>query len=308
MPRRAAEVAQPGGVEVVVAQPDVLAGGDVLGFRDRSRPPASISATSRPARRQARGRGVIPAGPAPITQTSKLGEGGARSGASTSMSMAERRRSGLAAPSRHGKPRGDAPASTVAGPAGPHGATGEAARTAPAPVGGQTAPRSSWAHCTPTCLTRQDAGRAPQGVRRAAVRPAPARSRRASASIWSVSRRCLSSFSRVKGAASNISRVSPMRSKTARSWRAPRSAVQAVSELGHVLADLGEGDAVAAGVAAAVADGQRAAGEGRGDDLGDLADAVVLAVGADVEGLAGDRLASAPSARRASPRRCPRYG
>ena len=48
------------------------------------------------------------------------------------------------------------------------------------------------------------------------------------------------------------------------------------AELGHALADLGEGHPVAAGVAARLADGQRAAGEGLRHDLGDLADAVVL--------------------------------
>ena len=47
-----------------------------------------------------------------------------------------------------------------------------------------------------------------------------------------MARRCLSSFSRVKGSASKIPVVSPIRSKTDFSWRAPRSAVQAVLNSG----------------------------------------------------------------------------
>src|SRR6185312_1487159 len=57
------------------------------------------------------------------------------------------------------------------------------------------------------------------------------------------------------------------------------------AEVRQVLAYLGEGDAIAAGVAAARAEAQGATREFGCHDLGDLADAVVLLVAADVEDL-----------------------
>src|SRR6185437_4285575 len=62
-------------------------------------------------------------------------------------------------------------------------------------------------------------------------------------------------------------------------------------EAGQVPPDLLEGDAVAAVVAAIVAEAHRAAAEDAADDLGDLADAVILRVVADIEDLVVDGLA-----------------
>ena len=109
-------------------------------------------------------------------------------------------------------------------------------------------------------------------------------------SIWPVARRCLSSFSRVKGSASNIPRGQPDALEDRAELAGAALGVPGGLEFRHVLADLGETDPVAAGVAAGVPDGQRAAREGPRHDLGDLADPVVAGIRADVEALARHRL------------------
>src|SRR6185437_6763785 len=63
------------------------------------------------------------------------------------------------------------------------------------------------------------------------------------------------------------------------------------AEARQVTGDLGEGDAIASGVGAGRPEAQGAAGKGRGDELGDVADAVILLVAADVEDLAMDGVA-----------------
>ena len=90
--------------------------------------------------------------------------------------------------------------------------------------------------------------------------------------------RCFSCWRRVKARNPNTSFGIAMRSKSSRSWRAPRSAVQRHWKAGRSLVDLVEVHPVAAVVAARRAEGDLAARESLREDLRDLADAVVLGV------------------------------